>query len=140
MPKYGNLKYTQYLGNHCLQSKKSSISTHFAIQHMCNFANILYASFSLLYQTWHVNLEFACTFCLLVQIYFPTFLTFFVLLTTFHLLSFAQRSQPVTTFKPSVPLRGNTTALRHFTKIVSENVLLLITAAGKLHFPNEWTS
>ncbi len=47
---------------------------------MCNFANNLCASFSLLCQNWHADLEFACKFCFLVSMgraHFsqPTFLT-----------------------------------------------------------------
>ena len=33
---------------------------------MCNFVNNLCASFSLLCQNWHADLEFACKFCFLV--------------------------------------------------------------------------
>ena len=34
--------------------------------YMCNFANNLYASFSLLYQNWHADLECVWKFCFLV--------------------------------------------------------------------------
>ncbi len=37
---------------------------------MCNFVNNLCASFSLLCQNWHADLEFACKFCFLVYVVF----------------------------------------------------------------------
>ncbi len=43
----------------------SSISTPWCREGICNFANS--ASFSLLCQNWHADLEFACKFCFLVS-------------------------------------------------------------------------
>ena len=49
-----------------LSVERKKITTRLAWGHMCSFVNIVYASFSLLYQNWHADLDFDCKFCFLV--------------------------------------------------------------------------
>ncbi len=61
-PKMAILKISQYRKN-----KLNFDSFGVESEYMCNFANNLCASSSLLCQNWHADLEFACKFCFLVS-------------------------------------------------------------------------
>ncbi len=73
MPKYGSFeKWCVSRKSLPVERKQSSISTCLTREHMCNFANNLYTSFSLLYPNWHADVDLACKNCFLVLVFVST--------------------------------------------------------------------